>query len=181
MKNGFRIVVWDLESSSLDAMSATVLTSTILPLGGKPIVHTNKRLGVDGLDDRKLLCEIRDELNKADIVIGHYHLSFDFPLVQTRLLRYGEKLIEPKLVIDTCRLSRKKLKLPNNRLDTLGKFFNCKVSKTPLLWNDWREAAINGNPKALKKIVEHNVADVKLTAEVFLKMKKLVKSISISN
>lgn len=180
-KSKFRIVVWDLECSDLKSNRGVIISSAIKELGGDVVTHTNKKLGIDGLDDKDLLIQIRDELNKADMIVGFYHLGFDLPFINTRLLKYGEELVKPKLQIDLYRVVKRfHFNTDRRNLDTVAKYLSVPLKKTHIDWEEWRKAAINGDKKAIAQIVFHNVVDVKVTEMVFEKVKGLIKSISVA-
>ena len=177
----FKIVFWDVEASNLRSNQGVIISSAIKTMGGKTVVHTNKMLGIDGLDDRKILTQVRDELNKADLVVGFYHLNFDLPFINTRLLKYEEPLIQPKLQVDLYRVVKRFKFLTDRRnMDTVAKFLGIPLKKTHIDWEKWRQAAINGDKAAIKAIVHHNVIDVRVTELIFYRIKGLIKSVSLA-
>ena len=175
MPNTFRIVIFDLESSGLKANDSTVLCGVVRSLDGKELKFYNKNLGKDGINDRQVVCDIRDELNKADLIVGFYHLSFDMKLINTKLLGFNEKMVDKKLHCDLYRIAKSVFNTNRRNLDTIAKFLGIKQQKTHIDWALWREAAINGNKKALKEIIRHCIMDVRVTEEVFLRLKGLIK------
>ena|SRR3990167_5147194 len=180
MKNEFRIVTFDLESSGLKANDATILCGVIKELKKKEIIISNKRLDKDRINDKEVVCAIRDELNKADLIVGFYHLNFDMKILNTKLLGYGEKMTDKKLHIDLYRVAKTVFNTSRRNLDTISKFLGIKQQKTHIDWSAWREAAINGNEKALKKIIWHCILDVRITEEVFLRLKGLIRCVSLA-
>ena len=176
----FKIAFYDLESSALRTNQGTII-SGVVRMNGKEKVFTNKKLGIDGLDDKEIIMNIRNELDKADMVVGYYHLNFDNPFLNTKLLKYGEKLLDPKLQVDLYRVVKRFKFLTDRRnMDTVAKFLGIPLKKTHIDWEEWRKAAINGDKEAIKEVVWHNVVDVRVTELIFHRVKGLIKSISIA-
>jgi uncharacterized protein YprB with RNaseH-like and TPR domain len=110
-------------------------------------------------------------MGKYDIIYAHYGSDrrFDIPFIRTRALKHNMEGLIPKrnqlFIMDTYPISRNKLKLHSNRLDSIGEHLGCKTGKTRLSPNMWQRAAI-GDKKALDYIVDHNKKDVQLLEEI---------------
>lgn len=176
----FKIVVYDCEASGLNSDNSTLLCGVVRELGGKEKVFVNKKLGKDGINDKEIVKAIRDELNTADLVITFYGLGYDMRLLNTKLLGYGEKMADKKLHIDLYRVAKGVFNTSRRNLDTIARFLKVPSEKTKISWDVWREAAINGDKKALAEIVHHCRMDVRVTEQVFIRLKGLLKSVSLA-
>jgi DNA polymerase elongation subunit (family B) len=114
--------------------------------------------------DYSLVKKLIDLSHEADEVIAHNGDAFDVPWIRARAVFYGMAM--PDVVtIDTCKLARKKFFFNSNCLDYLCKLlFNKQKIKTDYkLWID----VMNGEQKALAKMIRYNKRDVTLLREVY--------------
>jgi hypothetical protein len=72
------------------------------------------------VDDRRIVCELRDLIDRADALVAHYGSRFDLPFVNTRCLEHGELPPAPATMIDTWRIARNTLAMTSNRLKNTG-------------------------------------------------------------
>lgn len=169
-----KILIWDLETSTFGfkANSGFILCAGIKEFG-KPGVEMYKRdnLVPDPLNDKKLVMRIAKRLSEADMWVTHNGRWFDIPFLNSRLLRYGLPPLPTVPHFDTCELAYKRLKLKNS-LEALGEYLGCKISKFKVSFDEWVRAYA-GNYKSLAKIVKHCVHDVKLTEEVYTKLRPM--------
>jgi hypothetical protein len=140
---------------------------------GKPGVEVLARDNIqrNPLNDKKLVKAIYDKLLTYDMVVTHNGRWFDIPWLNSRLLHWGLAPLPSIPHFDTCDAAYKRLRVGNS-LKALGKFLGCKVHKTETDMNDWLLAGA-GKKRALKTIVTHNIHDVRLTEEVYRRMRPL--------
>jgi len=168
-----KILVWDIETCgvSFKANSGFILCAGIKELG-KPIkMFVRDNVQPDPLDDRKLVKQVYDELVTADVWITHNGRWFDVRYLQSRLLKWKLPPLPDIPMFDTCELGFKKLAIKNS-LKEMGKYLGCKTSKFDVNMDDWVRAYA-GDKKALKAIVTHCIADVKLTEEVYKRLRPM--------
>ena len=75
-------------------------------------------------DDKKLIHEFVKIMNKANEIIGHNGDRFDIPWIRTRALYHGIHNVPRWQTLDTLKSVRSNLKLPSNRLDAIGRYFD---------------------------------------------------------
>ena len=148
-------------------------------MGQKPVVLVNRNLGEDGLNDKQICIETKRELEDSDLIVGFYHLNFDLKFLNSRLLYWGEEPVRPKLHVDLYRLGRRYFATSRRSLEVITKELGIP-GKTHVDLKYWKQAKINGDKKAIDYIVEHNIADVDITEKLFLRLKGLIKSISLA-
>lgn len=168
-----KIVIFDLETSTFGwkANSGFILCCGIKELGKPVEMLVRDNMSPDPLNDRKLVAAIARRLEKADIIVGHNSRWFDLPFLNSRLLHWGLPPVAPIPHFDTCDASYKRLKIKNS-LEAVGEFLGCEVHKYKVSFDEWVRAYA-GNKKSLAKIVRHCVNDVKLTEEVYIKIRPL--------
>lgn len=167
-----KIGIWDIECHTFrfKADQGFMICSGIMELGKSKVdVLVRDNIKVNPLDDKKLVLAIRKKLLEFDMIVTHNGKWFDIPWLNSRLVHWGYAPLPNIPHYDTCEVAFKKMRVKNS-LEGLGKFLGCKVKKTETDMNDWLLAG-GGNEKAIRKIVVHNIHDVKLTAEVYLKMR----------
>lgn len=174
----FRIGFWDIESSGLRATFGGMYCATVKELKG-----ACKTFRVDESpnykkypwDDKWLCKKLRDELESYQVVVGYntvgaYRKGFDLPFLNSRLVRHKERILSPEVKhVDLYNVTRMKLQLHSDRLESLLEHLKAKTRKTPLVPEDWRKAGA-GDKTSMERIVKHNVHDVIVLEEAFLRL-----------
>ena len=174
-----KILLWDIESTSLNADFGTILCIGWKWLGKNKIhVADRDQFGSEPWDDGGLVQHfVETAYDKADYTVAHYGSRFDLPMVVTKCLFYDLPVPTPKPLVDTWWISRKNLKLHNNRLDSISKWLaqlDSKVDdlKTGILPEQWRRAMC-GCRKSMKYVKDHCYQDIVVLENVFNKLRPL--------
>lgn len=177
-----KILVWDLEFRASQKYNGSL---TIYP--GYIICFSCKRLGENKVrtysalthpgnkitDDKNLVEAIGNELRDADIHVFHYGAKADFKFIQTKLLYYGfDRIPIPAAMIDTCKIAQQNLALKSNSLSMLAKFLGLPEQKMEITEDQWYDA-FTGHAPTLKIIEKRCASDVRLTEEVYKRLKPL--------
>jgi uncharacterized protein YprB with RNaseH-like and TPR domain len=169
-----KILTWDIECSgvSFKANSGFLLCVGVKELG-KPEVEIYERDNMlpDPLNDRALVKRVYERLVESDMWITHNGKWFDVRYFNSRLLKWGLPPLPSIPHFDTCELGFKRLAIKNS-LKEMGKYLGCKTTKFDVNMDDWVRAYA-GNKKSLALIVSHCKADVKLTEQVYLKLRPM--------
>jgi uncharacterized protein YprB with RNaseH-like and TPR domain len=161
-----KIGFYDIECSNLDADFGIILTYAIKVLG-KDEYYTGRIKKVDieraqaGDEDKVVVRQLVEDLQKFDLLIGYYSSRFDMPFIRTRALTCGIDFPEYGSVkhIDLYFTVRGKFKLSSNRLENACRVILGKTEKTRVDGKFWR-AATRGDNKSLDYIAQHNRFDV---------------------
>lgn len=179
-----RILAFDLECTSLSGMVGRLLCGSV-----KDVVHPDYADGnvrtyraddpayrnkKDDADDAKLAVAIRDELEVADVIVGHNSKLFDRKFLNARLLKAGHRPLRQQYHIDTMWIVRTHLRI-SSKLDNVQKFLGLPTVKTPISWDDWMRG-LNDN-KAMNTIVEHCEADVRVLEEAYWRLLPYMRTI----
>ena len=119
-------------------------------------------------DDSRIIENLVQVINEADIVVAHNGDRFDIPIVKTRALVNKIRSLKSIKSIDTLKIA-KKLRFNSNKLDSLGHYLGAgrKVATTGIsLWIK----CLEGNREALKTMVTYNKQDVQLLKEVYAEL-----------
>lgn len=117
--------------------------------------------------DKKMMQDLWNLLDEADIVIAHNATKFDVKKANARFVMNGMKPPSPYKVVDTLTIARSKFKFTSNRLNDLGQYL--KVGKKVdtggfQLWID----CMAGKKSAWNKMVKYCKQDVVLLEKVYL-------------
>lgn len=171
-----RILLWDLETTSLKADFGFILAAGYKWLGEKR-THV---LTIGDFDARNfrnkekaLVKKFAEILDSADISVTHNGQRYDHPWMNAKLLEHRLKkgghqwYLKAIPQVDTLQIARKHLKVVSRkRLDTLSSYLGTYAEKTPVDGKIWVDAAM-GVKSALKYIVDHCRADVEVLEEVY--------------
>lgn len=147
-------------------------------LGGKQytkglIDYKGYKPGV--LDDEKLIREAHALVDNADIVVGQNSIDFDMKKLNARFLAYGLPPPSPYKQVDTLKEARKIMNLPSYKLNDLGKYLGIGKKLQHEGFELWLKC-MAGDEKAWRKMLKYNAQDVRLTEQLYLKLRPYMKS-----
>lgn len=172
-----RIGYFDIESSGLVGDFSIMLSWSIKERDVDKVHHDviTKEDILSGNEDRRIIESLREALNKFDVIITYYGTRFDVPYTRTRMEYHDIQFphFESLKHIDCYYIMRYRFKIHSNRLDSATEFFGIggKTRLKPSVWNK----AKYGDHKALKYILKHNVADVKILERLHKRVERYVK------
>lgn len=124
--------------------------------------------------ERRLLVDLSEELLKADCWLTWFGTYFDIPFLNTRLLYHGLPVLPPNFKhIDGWKTSKNRLRLGNNRLNSVQQFLNLDAKKTHLKGEYWI-LAMTGDKQAMKYIVDHCYQDVLVLEQAYERLRPLI-------
>lgn len=125
-------------------------------------------------DDSRIVKQIWELLNEADIVVAHNGDCFDLPKLNSRFIVHG--LVPPTTYssIDTKKVAKHVFGFSSNKLDALATYFGIenKIETSFELWKD----CLEGNAEALSYMEKYNVKDVEILEEVYLHLRPYIKN-----
>lgn len=189
-KDGPKVLIFDTETAAATALTfgrfkVNLSQDNILENGGWIICACWRWLGsrevhriwltpeeVAEYDDSRIVAKLFELYEEADAVLAHNSQGFDHKVVQTRAIYHGFPALPQVKVLDTLQLVRKYLKLPSNRLDAIGEFFNLgrKISTGGI--SLWRNVQA-GDVKAMEDMVTYCAQDVDLLHDVYIRTRHL--------
>ena len=125
-------------------------------------------------NDKRIVENLRELLQKADIVIGHNCKSFDVPKINARMLIHNLAPTTFYHQIDTKEVACKQFGFSSNKLDALAHQFGFEPKKKTdfSLW----VKCLAGEDESLRYMEEYNRHDVELLEEVYLKLRPWIKN-----
>ena len=191
-----RIVAIDLETSDLKALMGIILCASfqeIVPPGyysnhhdtaPRPYTYKLCRTEKNKFEpnpDRTLAVQIRDEIEKYNMIVTWNGKLFDVPFLNARLSFFGERPVKPQFHLDPMyHAGGGSARIGSKKLVNVQKFFKLGEvtdgGKTDIDWDTWKAAAL-GDPNAMKEVVGHCEADVKVLAAAYWKLLPFVANI----
>lgn len=173
-----RVLIWDIESTNLNASFGTILCIGYKWLHNKSVfVPTimdkgNKNM----LDDKALVTKFATAFGMCDYHVTWYGDRFDLPMVKAKMIKHGLPPLPPKPSVDLWKTARYGFKIHNNRLMSWQEFLGVEHSKTAIKFDDWLQAA-TGDKEALAEVVDHCTKDVLVLEDVFLKFQPWITNL----
>ena len=122
-----------------------------------------------------MLQGVHDALCEADAVVSYNGISFDMPKIEGQFALHGMELPPKSTQIDLYKAVRK-MGFICNKLDYIAPLFGLghKVKHSGFeLWDD----VFDGCPKAQKKMARYCAGDVRLTDELFERLKPHIRNL----
>lgn len=176
------IGIFDIESTNLKANVGFCLSWRMLvvsPDGSERMMGSTikRREILNGSVDRRVISEFLKAIRDVDVLIGYYSTGFDIPFLRTRAEIHGLDFPGYGQVkhVDLFYMVRSKLKLHRSSLKAAVEALGLDAGEkghVPLA--TWNKARI-GNQKAIDQIALYGEQDVRITAELFKRMKKYRK------
>ena len=167
-----RILLWDIESTGLNATFGTILCIGWKFYGEKTVYVPSIIDGSNGdmLDDRALVKQFIEAYESCDYHVTWYGDRFDFPMVCSKAFKHDLPPIRPKHSLDLWKAVRYRFKAHSNRLAVWQQICKAKDSKTAIDFDAWLRAA-HGDKNALAEVRHHCKKDVLVLEQVFRKLR----------
>lgn len=148
-----------------------ILTYSAKYLGNENVIYGALDYDeVKAEDDYRIVAELYDLLNEADIVVAHNGKAFDIKVINARLVYNKFNPPLPYKVVDTLLLARRAFKFPSNKLDALCKYLGIGGKISIAGFATWK-GYLNGDPKSMEEMVEYNNNDVLILEELYLTLR----------
>ena len=133
---------------------------------------------IDNEDDSRIIKQLRDLFDEADILIGHNIDKFDIPIVNTRCLIAGIDPPSPFTTVDTLKVAKKSFRFPDNKLQSMseGLSLDGKLHTDFDLWRGCMIGTAKSRKNYIQDMLTYNIQDVILQEEVYLEVLPWIKS-----
>jgi len=122
-------------------------------------------------------------IEQADIIVGHNVDRFDLKKINTRVLKHNLKPVPKKQTIDTLKIAKKCFAITSNKLDFIAKFLGVdgkRKSKKYSQQEMW-DGCCDGVLDCFKENKKYNIQDIKVTEDVFDKLKSWDESLNFQS
>lgn len=121
-------------------------------------------------DDVRVVQEMWNLFDEADIVIAHNGDRFDITKVQGRFAVHGMPKPSPFFTVDTMKVAKRQWRLHSNSLNDLGKTLGLGVKLQHTGIDLWFRC-MAGEDEAWDMMEAYNIQDVELLTELYLFMR----------
>jgi DNA polymerase elongation subunit (family B) len=131
---------------------------------GEDIVH-NLRWD-ENQNDKQMLLEFMEIMNKADECIAHNGDRFDEKWLRTRCIYHRISAFPKYRTLDTLKKARSGFNFPSNKLDEIGKYLGVgrKIKIDPQVWEDVFQ---RNDREKLQEMVDYCDQDVLLLEDIY--------------
>jgi DNA polymerase elongation subunit (family B)/predicted RNA-binding Zn-ribbon protein involved in translation (DUF1610 family) len=136
----------------------------------KVIFHSNQED-----THKKMIKKAWDLFNEADAVIGYNSKNFDCKILNKEFILSGYPPPSPYKHIDLLQTMRQNFKFMSNKLDHVSQELGIGKKTSHQGFELW-QACMNNDSKAWKLMKKYNINDVKLTEELYDKVKGWLKT-----
>ena len=125
-------------------------------------------------DDKRIMKNLWDVIDEADIIVAHNGLAFDIPKVNTRFLFHGLNPPSHYQVIDTLSVIKKEFAITSNKLDYVNQWLGLekKIKTDANLW----VRCVSGEQEALDYMLEYNERDVEILERNYIRIRGWIKN-----
>lgn len=174
-----KVLLWDIECSDFAADYGFIFCIGYKFLGDKRVklisIANTEEFKKDVTDDRGVISQFAEVMEKADYQVTWYGERFDYPYINTRALLNSQPPVPIIPHADGWRTARKKLKFQSNRLDGVSRAIPTapgakRELKTYIEGRHWVRAKA-GYKDALSYVGEHCIADIRVLEKVYLALR----------
>jgi uncharacterized protein YprB with RNaseH-like and TPR domain len=180
--DGFRpekVGYLDIEASGLKSDFGYIISWAVKTKGGS--VHSHVMRDRSLAEEKTLIKHLLATMRSYDRLVTYYGTRFDLPFIMARAvyhaldpLKYGEVAHTDLYFVVRHKLAT----LSSKRLANVTRFFGVK-GKTPLDPDVWVAASF-GDKKAMRYILKHNIADVKILEKLDERLEPYYKLVNRS-
>lgn len=169
----------DIEGFGMGFSSDTsvVMTYCIKEMGGKVLSNfvTPEEL-LSAQPDKRLLKECCDDIRKFDRLVTFYGSGYDIPMLRSRSLLFDLPFPEYRELkhTDVFHVMKHKFNLRRKSLECACRFFGIISKEHRFGFDEWRKA-FQGDKRAMKHILEHNIEDVESLEHLWIKINKVAR------
>lgn len=131
--------------------------------------------GINELTERQMLQRAHDLLSEADAVVGWNSASFDIKWLQGQFIKHRFAPPQPFKQIDLLKTARAKFRVASNKLDYWAGFLGLGHKEQTGGFDLWK-ACMAGDEKAWKTMRRYNIQDVRLTEQVYERLRPWIVS-----
>jgi DNA polymerase elongation subunit (family B) len=129
----------------------------------------SEAINPDKFDKRIVKSLVKCIRNDVDVLVGYYSSRFDDRYIRTRAGYWGIPFFQyqEKYAYDVWKNIRATHKLGRNTLAQATELYGIE-GKNHVIASVWNAARV-GDPEAMEYVIDHNIEDVKILAELFNK------------
>jgi len=167
-----KLVFFDIEATGLKGNYNSVLVVSLKPYGEEPYSFHIEAVG----NDQKVLREAKTELESYHCWVSYYGKGFDIPMLQTRLLKWGQRPIESRHHIDMYYVGKSHTLLSPRSMAAVASFLGTPEQKMSVGPDAWSEMGFNMK-KHMPTMIKRCESDTAVLEDVYKKQRHIIKDI----
>lgn len=136
---------------------------------------TEKKVYSRSKGDKDFLTCLHALLCEADAVIHYNGTKFDMTWINSEFILAGLPPPSPYKNIDLLRTVRAQFRFPSNKLDYAAQALGLGHKTKGMDFNVWKGCIEDDDPAAWAKMLKYNRQDVRLTEELYFKIRPWIK------
>lgn len=129
----------------------------------------------DLLNDHRLIKDLWQVFNEAEILIAHNGDRFDIRKTNAKFIEHGMKPPRDYKTIDTLKIARRYFQFDSNKLNDLAQFLKIGKKLPTTGFDLWRRC-MGGDEAAWNIMERYNRRDIRLLEDVYLKLRPYAAS-----
>lgn len=122
-----------------------------------------------GGSERRLLLQLRQLLDAADVVVAHNGDKFDVKKINARFVKHRIPPPSPFRTIDTYKVAKRSFAFNSNKLDDIGHFLGEGRKIQHRGFEMWK-GCMAGNPRDWRDMIRYNIQDVNLLVRIYRRL-----------
>ena len=170
-----KLAFFDIEATGLSGDYNSILVVSVLPVLGKPVSFSVKQPG----NDQKVVREAKEFIASFDCVCGYYSKGFDWKMMNTRLLKWGQDPLPSRHHIDMFYTLKYQLNMSRKSQMQVAGFLRVDEQKMGVSPNVWSE--IVAEPLThMPTMIARCESDVESLRDIYFKTRHLIHDIKRS-
>jgi len=172
--------VWNLYRDTVGRGDKLIDKEYIVLTWSAKWLYTNKMYNrcltkeeIENKNDSRIVKDIWNLLNKAEILIAHNLIGFDEKVLKARFLKHRLPFPKPYKCIDTLKVVKKHFKLPSYALNYVCDFMGLGTKVDTGGFSLWRKF-LESNQEAMDKMLHYNDEDVYLLERLYFTLRYVV-------
>ena len=166
----------DIEASGLRGDYNSIHCISVKPFDKKPYTYSIKALG----NDVKVVRDFKEDLKQYGCIATYYGSGFDLPMINTRLLKWGQKPLEPIFHIDLYYKLKSRLLTARKSQGHLLSFLETPEEKMSVSASAWSEMGFK-LAEHLPTMIERCESDVAGLEALYKRTRHLIGDIKRSS
>ncbi len=125
-----------------------------------------------------MINRLHEVMCDADYLVGYNNLSYDDKMSRAAFVKAGLQPPSPHRAIDLMRVVKKNFRFPSNKLDYVTRALGLDHKMQTGGMELWTKA-MAGDTAAQKKMLAYNKQDVKITSELFERLRGYIDGINL--
>lgn len=167
-----KICFFDIESTGFKGDYNSILVGSISDIHERATSFSILQPG----NDKKVVRELKEELESYDCWVTYYGKGFDIPMLNTRLLKWGLRPVEKRHHVDLYYTLKHNLNTSRRGLGHMVRWLDVPEQKMDVDVDVWTQIAVDVK-KNIKILVDRCESDTVALKDLYLRTRHLIADI----